>query len=162
MKLIWNGLSCAILLTLVGCGGGDMWTDKQPETVMASGHVTLDGQPVEGAQVVCNPYENDHNHACSALTDSSGYFELIAFPSKKGAVPGNYQVGVSKTIEINQQFSAADLGEDAAHATEDPATAGLTWKNTLPEKYANPLTSGITIRVGETGTSGFKIELSSK
>lgn len=138
-----------------------MWTEKLPETVLAAGYLTLDGEAVEGATIVGSPVAGGHKHACNALTDSSGYFELRAFPSKEGAVPGSYQVSVSKTVEVNRDLGAVDLGEDAAHATEDPTTAGLTWVNVLPQRYTNPLESGLTAQIPEDGTSDLKIELTS-
>jgi len=149
-----------LMVSLVGCSSEDKWTKNLPETVPATGVVTLDGEPVEGASVVFAPVPPDQ-YPANALTDSSGRFELKAFPSKDGAVPGSYQVGVSKTVEVTGQNLTADqLGEDAAHAAESP-DANLNWINALPQQYANPTMSGIEFSIPEEGTSDLKIELSS-
>jgi len=150
MKALGSGLAAMALLTLAGCGGGDKWTKNLPETVVAAGYITLDGEPIHGASIVGSPVGSDH--ACSALSDSSGYFELRAFPSKEGAVPGSYQIGASKTIEVEGEVGGVlDLGEDADHATGDEAMAGLQWVNALPANYANPVNSGIQIVVPPEG-----------
>ncbi|WP_197444158.1 transthyretin-like family protein [Maioricimonas rarisocia] len=149
-----------LLLVLSACSSEDEWTKNLPETVPATGVILLDGEPVEGASVVFAPVPPD-NYPANALTDSSGRFELKAFPSKDGAVPGSYQVGVSRTVEVSADSMSADqLGEDAAHAAESP-TSGVNWINALPNQYANPTMSGIELTIPDDGTSDLKIELSS-
>jgi len=161
MKAMGSGLAAITLLTLAGCGGGDKWTKNLPETVVAAGYITLDGEPIHGASIVGSPVETEH--ACSALSDSSGYFELRAFPSKEGAVPGSYQIGASKTIEVEGEIGGVlDLGEDAEHATGDEGdTTGMQWVNALPANYANPVSSGLQIVVPADGVEDLKIELKS-
>lgn len=147
------------LLVLSGCGPD---TSGLPATVPASGVVLLDGEPVHGASVVFAPVEPG-KYPASGLTDEEGRFELNAFEAKTGAVPGEYKVMVSKTVEV-----AGDAGggppagsDEAAHEAESP-NAGLTWVNELPAKYANITASGLTVTVPEEGTSDIKLELSSK
>ena len=153
---------CLGLALLIGCsGGGDEWTEKLPETVPASGVVLLDGQPVEGASIVFSP-EPPGEHAASALSGPDGEFELNAFPSKVGAVPGSYQVGISKTVRGApvEQPDPESFGEDAQHAAEAPAPT--LWHNALPAQYANPVSSGLKQQVPKEGTSSLRIELKSK
>lgn len=145
---------------VIGCGG-DKWTRNLPATVPAKGVVTLDGQPVEGAAVVFAPADGGQ-HTATALTRSDGSFSLNAFPSKSGAVPGEYTIGVSKTVEagltVPKNFNP---GEDAAHA-EAPTNASTSgWINALPAQYASPATSGLKATIPPQGTSDLKIELKS-
>ena len=161
MKL-FHRLGVLSLVVLVGCsGGGDRWTKNLPETVNASGVVLLDGEPVEGAQVVFAPATGEH--AASGLTDSEGIFYAKAFPSKEGAVPGTYQVGVSKTVEVKSEVTPKELeatGEDAAHALESGTTT-VGWENALPQHYASPVKSNLEVVIPAEGTSDLSIELSS-
>lgn len=152
-------LALFALPMLPGCSRGDKWTKNLPETVPAKGVVLLDGEPVEGAAVVFAPV-SPGKHPAQALTGSGGRFELRAFPSKEGAVPGSYQVAVSRTVESKGSNQAANLGPDAGHA----ATTGgdSLWKNDLPAKYATPPSSALTAVVPPEGTSDLKIELKSK
>lgn len=154
---------------LAGCSYEDEWTKSLPATVEATGYLTLDGEPVDGASIVFAPADGK-THAAKALSDSSGYFSLDAFPSKEGAVPGDYKILVTKTVETKggtppPNSPAAKLSETAmeegkAHAQED--TEEVHWINVLPTKYNNPNTSGLKATIPEGGTSELKLELKSK
>lgn len=128
----------ALAVASCGCfGGGDQWTKKLPETVEASGVVRHNGTPVEAASVVFAPVEPGE-HAARGRTDKNGKFSMQACPSKEAAVPGKYQVAVSKTIETTMTYEMpADLSEDAEHAEEageDRTEEGVGWKNVLPQR----------------------------
>lgn len=149
------------LVLLAGCSGGeDQWTKELPETVEASGVVLLDGKPVERAAIVFAPVPPG-KHPAQGLTDSEGEFHLKAFPAKEGAVPGSYQVGVTKNVETGAgpPKDPSFYGEDAEHAAESPAP--IEFKNVLPQQYANPANSGLTVEIPPGGTSELKIELKS-
>jgi hypothetical protein len=127
---------------LGGCGssvGG-------PKTVSAKGKVTLDGAPVENAQVI---FIDDANQfPAYSPTDSSGNFSLRLSEEKMGAVPGTYKVQVSKTL----------LG---GSGSEDGG-AEVTLSYGLPKKYANFMTSNLTYTIPDGGATDIKLELSSK
>jgi hypothetical protein len=149
-------------LAIVGCSNADdRWTKDLPRTVPASGVVLLDGAPLEGATVAIMQLESEENYSAKGLTDSEGYVELNAYTAKPGAVPGSYQVMIVKTVEVNAEVpSPAELGVDAGHAAESP-DANLSWKNVLPARYADPVTSGLTAEIPEEGTSELRFELKS-
>ena len=100
-------------------------------------------------------------HAATDLTDSSGRFEMRAFANKDGVVPGKYEISVTRSVEIVRSLENFDPGEDAAHAEESPE-ASVTWKNDLPQSYAVPATSGLTLTVSDEGVDGFEIKLTSQ
>jgi hypothetical protein len=152
--LKWGGVAAAMLL-LAGCGGGE--GGDLPATVDANGVVTLDGTPVEGASVVFAPVAPGE-YPAFAMSDGNGKFELKAFEAKGGAVPGSYKVQVSKTVEVAGANKNVDLGEDAEHADQGEE-ANLMWENALPEKYANPDSSGLTVEIPSDGTNDIKLEL---
>ena len=158
---LWSLVTCVSLI--VGCSRGDKWTKNLPDTVPAEGVVLLDGEPVEGASIVFAP-EDPKQYPANALTSRSGRFELQAFPSKTGAVPGSYQIGVSKTVEVdNSKGRRRNWGEDAAHAKEaEESGAMVSWQNVLPQQYANPTMSGLTAQIPPEGVEDLKIEISSK
>ena len=132
-------IGCLAVVTLAGCTG-----EGGPATVNASGVVTLDGKPVEKAQVIF--ISDAGTNPTSAMTDAQGHFSLSYNGEKKGAIPGNYKVQVSKTVMETK-------GEGG---TEIKLTQGL------PAKYANIVTSGLTLEVPQKGTSDLKIDLKSK
>ncbi len=134
--MIRSILLFGILVLLAGCGDS-----SGPRTVEASGVVTLDGNPVEKAQVIF--VDDSSQHPASASTDAKGRFSLLHNGEKKGAVPGSYKVQVSKTLLQNNSEGGAEV----------------TINHGLPKKYASIVTSGLTFTVPENGTSEIKLEL---
>ncbi len=132
-------LASMLCFLLLGCGGG---SSDGPRTVNASGVVTLDGVPVEKAQVVF--IDDANQYPAFSPTDSQGKFSLRLSEDKMGAVPGPYKIQVTKTI--------LDAGEGAE----------VSLKYGLPKKYSTYLQSGLTYTVPENGTSDIKLELTSK
>src|SRR5262245_58354700 len=86
-------LACTV--ALAGCT-----KSKGPTTVEVTGAVTLDGNPVEGANVLFAPPagSDDRRLASQATTDSGGKYHLQthigAGKYKSGIVPGKYEVTV--------------------------------------------------------------------
>jgi hypothetical protein len=146
-------IAIVAVLAAAGCGGGDdEWTAKRPATVPASGTLTYKGAAVEGATVILAPAnpKAGESYGASAVTGSDGSFEFAAFPPETGAVPGQYKVGVTK-VESTQ---AAAPQEGAHQETALPPP-----KNLLPEQYADPAKSGITVDIPAGGKTDIKIEL---
>jgi hypothetical protein len=129
-----------------GCGPD---TSHLPKTVPAEGVVTLDGKPVDGAQVVLVPAA-DGAHGAFGTTDANGKFALRAFEQKEGAVPGSYKVQVSKTVEVRLKGPPVDGG--------DP----VRFDYAVPAKYTGAQTSGLTVTVPDSGIRDIKLELASK
>jgi hypothetical protein len=127
-------------------------TSGLPATVPARGVVTLDGQPVEGAQVGFVP-EGAGAIAAFASTDAGGRFSLRAFDQKDGAIPGAYKVQISKTIQTKL--------EGPAPSTLDGGEPVLL-EFGVPAKYTSIETSGLSYTIPDKGTSDIKLELSSK
>lgn len=142
----------AIALLAAGCGGGeDEWAAKRPETVPASGTLTFNGKGVEGATVILAPESpvGGEVYGASAVTESGGSFEFSAFPPETGAVPGKYKVGVTK---VESQQAAAPAGAHSDTSLPPP-------RNLLPELFADPQKSGITLEIPVEGKTDIKIDL---
>jgi hypothetical protein len=110
LKAMRQSLFLATLVSsaaLVGCGSGF------PATAPVSGTVTYKGKPVEGANVTFGRDQRDSmkGEVASAKTDANGVFRLSThFGSKataEGAVPGTYQVTVSKFVPPGDMTMAA-------------------------------------------------------
>lgn len=138
----------SMLLAALGCnsGGGNL-----PKTVPAMGVVTLDGKPVEGAQVVLVPAAESATGAYG-VTNSSGQFALRAYEQKDGAIPGDYKVQISKTVEV--RLSGAKGSVDGG----DP----VRFEHGVPAKYTGVKTSGLLLTVPASGIRDIKLELTSK
>jgi hypothetical protein len=140
--------ACSLLIAALGCGPS---TGHLPKTVPAAGVVTLDGKPVDGAQVVLVP-NGDASTGAYGTTDASGKFSLRAFAEKDGAIPGDYKVQVSKTIEVRL---------DAAKGSLDGGDP-VRFDYGVPAKYTGAKTSGLTLTIPDTGTRDINLALSSK
>jgi len=150
-SLLCRLLLCPFLLCLaasLGCGsaGGNL-----PKTVPASGVVTLDGKPVDGAQVILVPAGEGVTGAFG-VTNSSGHFSLRAYEQKDGAIPGEYKVQVSKTIQV------AVTGAKGSLDGGDP----VRFEYGVPAKYTGAKTSGLSVTIPETGNRDINLALSSK
>ncbi|HEX6986040.1 MAG TPA: carboxypeptidase-like regulatory domain-containing protein [Planctomycetaceae bacterium] len=140
------------LVAAAGCGGGeDEWEAKRPDTVPASGVVTYKGEPVEGATIVFAPATPGPDaYSASGTSEAGGEFSVYAFEPGEGAVPGKYNVAVTKLETAPQQ--------ELAEGQHDEGTPPPP-KHLLPEKYADPTKSGITVEIPAEGTEDLKIEL---
>ena len=135
------------VLLILGCGADN---SNLPPTVLARGVVTLDGKPVEGAQVILIP-DPPGTTGAYATTNSGGTFSLHAFEQKDGALPGSYKVQVSKTM----QFEG-----DGPPNPDGGKSVRLEFG--VPAKYTGIATSGLSLKIPDAGISDIKFELTSK
>ena len=133
----------------MGCGG----QTGTEGAVAATGTVTYQGQPVEGATVVFAP--EGQGRASSAITDASGRFQLTTLGPGDGAMPGKYQVGISKT-ETSGDMSRE---ESQAYFEKHGEPPTVTTTEALPEKYKSPANSGLTAEITEGGKNDFNFDL---
>ncbi len=158
MKLYYGFcLFTACSIMLAGCGSGIA-------TVPVSGKVTQGGQPVEGAAVTFIPAAGDGQSAVG-ITDAGGAYKLMT-KTNEGAVVGAYKVTIAK-YEGGADDSEPTTSEPAAdpyditneypdnydEMAESNKAAKNVSKNTLPQKYADANTSGLTADVAEGGNT---------
>lgn len=146
----WVTLIVVGIALVAGCP--EQGADR-PKTVPVSGTVTYNDAPVEGATVTFVP--SGSGKAATGITDASGKYTLGTFASDDGAVPGSYGVKIVKFKSApraddgveDMDSEAYDAAQQAGGA-EEPAEA----ENELPEKYADPKTSGFEATVAEGQT----------
>jgi len=150
ITLKYGVLVCLLVigLPMLGCGSRG---SRLPKTVPASGVVTLDGKPVDGAQVVLVPAAEGTTGAFGT-TNASGRFSLRAYDEKDGAIPGDYKVQVSKTVEV--KLTAPKGSVDGG----DP----VRFEHGVPAKYTGVKTSGLTVTIPDAGNRDINLALSSK
>lgn len=160
------GLCAAAIVMLTGCGGGELELDTVPVT----GTVTQSGQPVEGARVTFSP--EGTGHAAAGVTDASGKFTLTSVTTGDGAVPGQYQVTITKYETETDAIAPGETDMDAIYAAAEEAGEDISGmggrnepegpKNLLPTKYESPATSGLTAAVSADGQNDFSFDLESR
>jgi hypothetical protein len=117
--------------------------------VDVTGTISMNGSPVEGANVIFHPLDGAANALASqATTDADGRFELQTHTGagkyKPGIVRGKYAVAVTK------------LDTAAIASTLAPP------RSVLPKKYSNPATSGLSADVGAGAENDFPFSLEQK
>jgi len=120
--LSWFGW--IVVLSCTACGSAPPRDPNQKPTFSARGKVVLDDQPLRNAVVTLHPLDVDTKAIRSyAKTDAEGNFELSTYQPGDGVPAGR---------------DAVTVLQDA-----DESAAGV------PERYANPKTSGLIVEVKE-------------
>lgn len=148
-------LLCATCALTLGCKKGGL-----AGLVQLTGTVTLNGEPIEGAQLTFAPDDATNGRSALAKTAADGSFTAMTLAPGDGILPGSYKVAVRKMSEPTESAVTSDVN-DASHDAEVAANSASKdeVKDLLPIQYASPMTSGITVTVEKGGLSDFKIEL---
>jgi hypothetical protein len=139
-------LSLLALVAAAGCRGS---AAEGPQTYAVTGEVTLDGQPVVGADIAFLPDSSTPDAApAQAVTDQTGRFEVVS------------QFDQGRTSQAG--MTAGTYGVQITQLKRPPPSAGLSQppRNMLPQKYASPATSGLSATVVPDGENHFVFKLS--
>lgn len=144
----WRLLFCLLTAALItsGCGGGSGPVAETVPVVTASGTATFRGKPLEHYQVMLFPQDG---RPAAGMVDAAGKFVLGTNQPGDGAPAGTHRVAVTWIGP-----PSTDPGQGVMEFTQPPPP---TIK--IPDKYANPETSGITVEVPESGTDAIVINL---
>lgn len=135
---------CLVAFVAVGCGEGS-------NLLPASGTVTYQGKPVEGALV---SFLGEGNLLGSGTTDAAGKY-TISTNGKPGATPGKNQVAITKQSgtgsapQARPKSSTMPSPEEIQkmQAEMKSSMSGAKVEHLLPVKYADPAQSGFTADV---------------
>jgi hypothetical protein len=157
-----------LLLSVLFVGCASEGSDLQ-KTYKATGTVTLNGKPVEGATVTFYPVNGLGSSV--GVTDSSGKYSLTTFRSNDGAVPGQYKVSIVKVPPgappVKSPLPAGQLASgdlDASYApppvTNIPEQDSSGPKSEIPAQYANADTSALrgTITESDDNVNDFPLK----
>lgn len=119
-------VSCAALLSFLGCGEG------LPSRYPVEGQVTYRGKPLAEATVLFHPLGEAAPGLAQpmAITDEQGKFRLTTAQPNDGAVPGEYAITVTQPALVM-------VGEEETR----------NGPNTLPALYAKPDTTPLRYTV---------------
>jgi len=134
-----------LLVSLVGCGGGEPPGPEKLPLVPAGGTVTYQGNPLANADVAFQHSEGKVTP--SGKTDAQGKFTLKSYGEESGAPAGSYTVTVS--VSGSQEIEPGVL------APEPPGG----FKSPIPAKYGSSTTSGLKVEVPAEGSTDLKVEL---
>ncbi|MFH1924813.1 MAG: carboxypeptidase-like regulatory domain-containing protein [Planctomycetota bacterium] len=157
------------LLPFAGCGPTG---PTLPDTASATGTVTYQGEPVEGATVLFTRGSGNIAEGEMAIgkTGAGGRFELTTHVSGqadvKGAPAGAYKVAISKQIpppeisesEYQAMVDAANkISETGAMVPPDQQPPGLV--EMFPPKYSVAVESELKAEVTAQGPNDFQFDL---
>jgi hypothetical protein len=133
----------------VGCN-----TDPGPRAhieaaVPVSGTLTYNGQPLENYQITFLP--TDGRRAATGVSDAAGKFTMGTNKAGDGAPPGLHKVAIVWAPPMTGTPGQEQIIDDPALMPKPPVS--------IPPKYGNPETSGITQDVPEGGIEDLKIDL---
>ncbi|WLD15387.1 carboxypeptidase-like regulatory domain-containing protein [Planctellipticum variicoloris] len=147
----WMAIAVVMGLALmaIGCGGSG-----RPRLVKVQGKVTLDGQPLEGAQVALlfvTTEKGKYQRPSRATTDPGGAFTPQTYGNDDGLPVGKYKVGVIKREIVGNL--------PANFSEENPEASNVKYKWTTPREYADPASSGLEVEVTSSGLKPETIDL---
>lgn len=134
-------LTVTASLALMGCG-----ESREFELAPVSGKVTLNGEPLVGAQVLLQPTGGSENPGPSStgLTNESGEYVMKTIDGEEGAVVGHHRVAI--TSNPFQEVPAGD--QDVGPNNER-----------VPMRYN--LNSSLTIDISKEGDAKADFEITS-
>lgn len=138
-----------------GCGSAS----KEPTRVPVAGTITLDGVPLEGADIWL--YGEGEERA--AKTDKDGYYQVVG-----GAQVLKYKVVISKMEGLDGVVMDPEMGMDMGQldamnlADNTGKTAEKVAKQLLPKKYCEYATTELTVTIPLEGTQSADFTLTSK
>ena len=147
----------------VGCG-----VEAGPVIAPVHGVVTLDGKPIEGAEV--NFRVKDGPRVSIGLTNGKGEYKLTTFNTGDGAIVGENMVSIRQTPKDvtstgglsldNMKAGKAHLDGGVQRAAAEKSLATMAASATIPQKYANPEKSGLkrSVVVGDKNEFNFDLK----
>ncbi len=145
---------CVLLLSLVGCGSEKI---DRPPVYKVRGKITFQGKPVKGADVTF--MSRTANRSAFGKTDENGEYQLTTFTVNDGAVEGKQEVTVVEIPPIAPTAAIPDV-ENAAYEPPKPNEELKTApKSSLPQRYADPATSGLIAVVNKDGENVVDFDL---
>ena len=145
---LWVLEALGAVIACAGCAG-----QQGPQTFPVTGIVTLNGAPAADITVTFVP--DGVGISAVGVTNASGTYTLTTRTSGDGALPGRYQVSLAKYEggmttaaepgKVNPNYDVSN--EYAAGYDESAAGSAPPSKNLLPEKFADPGTSGFSADV---------------
>lgn len=139
---------CAVVSSLAVIAG---CTSQGRDLAPVSGRITLDGRPLAGGSIVCQPLavpgSVNAGKGSGAYCDDDGRFQLKTLDGRDGAVVGEHRVRIYGPRTQNAPASDSDRG-------------GLRVPEIVPRKYNRE--TELTLTVPAEGTTEANFQLTTK
>ncbi len=155
MRRSWLPVVLLILVTpLAGCRSGNLSRVK--------GVVTLDGQPLAGAEINLIPV-GGKGRAANAHSDAKGRFSIGTVKEGDGAWPGEYKVTVIKRVMdpmLTQKLDKSDPQGAIARREQLNKAIGSSKRTYVPLRYGDANQTPFTVTVPTS--SELQLDVSTK
>lgn len=124
-----NAVVIILMGMIVGCGGEEWHAKAYP----ASGHITINAAPPEGAVVTLHPIGEQIDKRGSnpwGIVQSDGSFRLSTYESGDGAPAGDYAVNIRWPLDVTDMSAAMTDRLGGAYLTADRSQ----WRVTIREE----------------------------
>jgi len=153
MRTIFSCMAVFAALTLIsGCS-------DRIATIKVTGTITLDGQPLAGANVNFSPKVEGEGNPGFGVTDANGRYTLqtLAGAADAGTTPGEYLVTVTKTASQAPPPTSDELEEMERSGIRYDSAA--TAASLVPPRYGRRDESGLTALVEKGKQNVFNFDL---
>ncbi|MCL2349218.1 MAG: carboxypeptidase-like regulatory domain-containing protein [Planctomycetaceae bacterium] len=149
MKKYFFPFFVLVLIFTAGCSS---------KACKVTGVVTLDGTPLEEANVSFVPVADGKGDLASGITDKNGVYQLQTLSGEilQGTTPGEY------TVVLRKSFVKWD-GKSYYHPPGGGEPVKVTQLiETLPQKYTNSISSPFKVTVAKGSENKFDFNIDSK
>ena len=153
-----NRLFSACLLALcIGCSISCQKTSKLEGLVPASGVLTFENAPVEGAAVMFAPAAGSSGmRTATATTDAKGRFSMMTLNPGDGVFPGEYVISIQKTESVGE--AKPSVTREGVVVEGRTQTDGR-YRDLLPMKYKDAKTSELKVSIPAKGDKKIEFKL---
>ena len=129
-----------LVISMAGCGGNEL--------VPVSGTITMDGEPLEGAEVVFAPQQIsgqvDVGPASVGITDANGKYVLKTSKGELGAFVASHTVAIKMNVLDEGELAAVsskafqenkNITRDEIRAVREKARQEMMNRTPIPESY---------------------------
>lgn len=149
----WPVATLVLALLVAGCGG----RKDRPPLGRVSGTIMYNGKALAKAAVVFFP-DQEGLRSAMGETDEQGRYTLWTYDPGDGAPVGKHKVTVTlRGAPEKAEMHPSVVGKGKGEAYYEQVA--FTGKPLIPEKYFNPMTSGLTADV-KTGSNTCDFPLS--
>lgn len=150
-------LVCAA--ALAAPSGCTVETESASDILPVTGTVTLDGVPVKRAVIRFTPIHNQGVSSSGEVIDGA-IRHLTTRTANDGLKVGRYRVSISGIDSFMQE----SMEDPKARGSNGPDLSKLsslvmTYKNPLPTRYSNEISSGLIVEVTRPGPNELRFDL---
>lgn len=146
MYRIWQTVMvAAIIVGIVSCS-----RSPYEKLLPASGLVTLDGNPLEGATVAYIPIKSNQQQPSYGYTDAKGKYALKTPEGQPGVSPGEYRIVISRMVM-----------EDGSPIPPGSQTGAAEGHESIPFPHSDPRATK-NVAVVADGKAEFNVEIVSE